>query len=592
MMNGRGESDSAIVAGKPTNKAERSAAEPAEPRAEAKGNAGQQSTRRAQNRVSVSQALERIRQTARQRKKEKFTALFHHVSIDHLEEAFLELKENAAPGVDGLTCRDYEQHLEHNLEDLHARVHRGAYRALPSRRVYIPKPDGRQRPIAVAALETLQYGLARDTELAGCLVHGHEAVPSSLAESGDEVIGQANAPGCAGRQLLARNDAVVEPAVQSRRGDAEHDRGLLDRRQFALGGGRPGLEARDVPVATQIADTARLEAMAVYRGAPLALEDAGNHGVWIMDGQPADECDRVLIGAYRGRPRARQREIDLVERAALPAQREVGCSLVALDLYDDLLEQCSQQLFPVTRRGRCRVPDGGKIGPEREQTVALLLGEHAWTLQFATCKLGLGGFECAQALLPLSLQAASDQPVVWIDGTVAALGAARFVACPLDAETPLLERGLAICFEPLGSGERGSELCRLEGGDEGPPDRLVHPNCPTLEAIDRTGLDQDLARAMIPRGGTAAAIVRVQAASAVPAAGKALQQGAAFPHGAAHFVRSGAGVLGDAILVGLIGLPIDEPRMMVRDEYLPLGARQLSHALCACTRCIQHRLLA
>jgi RNA-directed DNA polymerase len=75
MMNGRGESDSAIVAGKPTNKAERSAAEPAEPRAEAKGNAGQQSTRRAQNRVSVSQALERIRQTARQRKKEKFTAL-------------------------------------------------------------------------------------------------------------------------------------------------------------------------------------------------------------------------------------------------------------------------------------------------------------------------------------------------------------------------------------------------------------------------------------------------------------------------------------------------------------------------------------
>src|ERR1700726_1847068 len=153
MMNGREESDSAIGAGKPTNKAERSAAEPAEPRAEAKGNAGQQSTRRAQNRVSVSQALERIRQTARQRKKEKFTALFHHVSIDHLEEAFFELKENAAPGVDGLTCRDYEQHLDRNLEDLHARVHRGAYRALPSRRVYIPKPDGRQRPLAVAALE-------------------------------------------------------------------------------------------------------------------------------------------------------------------------------------------------------------------------------------------------------------------------------------------------------------------------------------------------------------------------------------------------------------------------------------------------------
>ena len=153
MTNGRGESDSAIVAVKPTNEAGRPAAEPAEPRAEAKGNAGQHSTDRAQNRASVSQGLERIRQAARQRKKERFTTLLHHVSIAHLEQAFLELKEDAAAGVDGLTWRDYEAGLERKLEDLHARVHRGAYRALPSRRVYIPKPDGRQRPLAVAALE-------------------------------------------------------------------------------------------------------------------------------------------------------------------------------------------------------------------------------------------------------------------------------------------------------------------------------------------------------------------------------------------------------------------------------------------------------
>ena len=153
MMYDHEKSDPAIVAVKPTNKAGQPAAELVEPRAGAEGNVSQQSTGRAQYRGTVSQALERIRQAARQRKKEKFTALFHHVSIDHLAEAFSELKENAAAGVDGLTCRDYEQHLERNLEDLHARVHRGAYRALPSRRVYIPKPDGRQRPIAVAALE-------------------------------------------------------------------------------------------------------------------------------------------------------------------------------------------------------------------------------------------------------------------------------------------------------------------------------------------------------------------------------------------------------------------------------------------------------
>lgn len=153
MMHGHGESDFAIVAGKPTNKAERSAAEPVEPRAEAEGNASQQSTDRAQSRGTVSQALERIRQAARQRKKEKFTALLHHISIDLLEQAFFELKEDAAPGVDGLTWRTYEADLDRNLTDLHERAHRGAYRALPSRRVYIPKPDGRQRPLAIAALE-------------------------------------------------------------------------------------------------------------------------------------------------------------------------------------------------------------------------------------------------------------------------------------------------------------------------------------------------------------------------------------------------------------------------------------------------------
>jgi len=138
---------------KPTNKAEQSAAESAEPRAEAKGNADRQSTHRAQSRGSVSQALERIRQVAKEREKERFTTLLHHISIDLLEEVFFELKENAAPGVDGLTWREYETDLERKLEDLHARIHRGAYRALPSRRVYIPKPDGRQRPLAVAALE-------------------------------------------------------------------------------------------------------------------------------------------------------------------------------------------------------------------------------------------------------------------------------------------------------------------------------------------------------------------------------------------------------------------------------------------------------
>jgi retron-type reverse transcriptase len=124
-------------------------AEPVEPRTETKGNAGQQSTCRAQNRISVTHALERIRKVAREKRKERFTTLLHHVDIDLLEQAFYEVKEDAAPGVDRLTWKDYEVDLGHKLEDLHARVHRRVYRALPSRRVYIPKPDGRQRPLAL-----------------------------------------------------------------------------------------------------------------------------------------------------------------------------------------------------------------------------------------------------------------------------------------------------------------------------------------------------------------------------------------------------------------------------------------------------------
>jgi Family of unknown function (DUF5372) len=148
MMYERGKSDPAIVAEKPMNNAELSAAEPVEPRAGTKGNADQQSTGRAQDRISVSQALDRIRQVAKVRRKERFTALFHHVNTELLEAAFYELNPDAAAGVDGVTWKDYEAELGRNLEDLHGRLHRGAYRALPSRRRYIPKPDGRQRPLA------------------------------------------------------------------------------------------------------------------------------------------------------------------------------------------------------------------------------------------------------------------------------------------------------------------------------------------------------------------------------------------------------------------------------------------------------------
>lgn len=153
MMYGAQKSDSPIVAVKLANKPEPSGAESVEPRGGAKGNTGQSRMCRTQSRESVYQRLERVRQAARQRKKEKFTALMHLVDVELLRQSYFWLQKSAAAGVDGMTWHQYGEELEQRLEDLYGRIHRNAYRAKPSRRQYIPKADGRMRPLGIAALE-------------------------------------------------------------------------------------------------------------------------------------------------------------------------------------------------------------------------------------------------------------------------------------------------------------------------------------------------------------------------------------------------------------------------------------------------------
>jgi len=153
-MNDRRDSDSRVVPAKPANKAEESAAELVEGRRLDKGNAVQQNACRTQSRdVGASSALDRVRQVAAKDRDARFTALLHHVGVDRLRGAYRALSPKAAAGVDGETWESYGQNLEENLRDLHGRVQRGAYRAKPSRRVYIPKADGRLRPLGIAALE-------------------------------------------------------------------------------------------------------------------------------------------------------------------------------------------------------------------------------------------------------------------------------------------------------------------------------------------------------------------------------------------------------------------------------------------------------
>jgi RNA-directed DNA polymerase len=153
MMHGLEKSDSPIGAMKSANKPANGGAESMEQRGEAKGNTGQKRTYRTQIRARVSQRLARVRQAARERKKERFTALLHHVNPELLNASFHWLKRKAAAGVDGMTWSAYEESLESNLDDLCQRIHRGSYRAKPSRRRYIPKPDGQQRPLGIASLE-------------------------------------------------------------------------------------------------------------------------------------------------------------------------------------------------------------------------------------------------------------------------------------------------------------------------------------------------------------------------------------------------------------------------------------------------------
>ena len=147
------QSDAAIVAMKAANKGARAPAEPLERRAAAEKNPRSTGTVRTQSRGAVSPGAERIRQFAKENPGERLTALLHHITPEALRDAYLALKRDAAPGVDGMTWREYGDGLDERLLDLHGRVHRGAYRATPVRRVEIPKPDGGVRPLGIASLE-------------------------------------------------------------------------------------------------------------------------------------------------------------------------------------------------------------------------------------------------------------------------------------------------------------------------------------------------------------------------------------------------------------------------------------------------------
>ena len=152
-MHDRGKSDDPVVPAKLPNNAQGGAAEVVEGSGSAEGNAASETRSGPSAGLSALSDLDRVRRVARKDKDARFTALLHHVDVDRLRAAYWAIRPKAAPGVDGVTWTEYGQDLEANLRDLHARVHGGSYRARPSRRVFIPKADGRLRPLGIAALE-------------------------------------------------------------------------------------------------------------------------------------------------------------------------------------------------------------------------------------------------------------------------------------------------------------------------------------------------------------------------------------------------------------------------------------------------------
>ena len=156
-VNVQEKSDCAVVPLNRPNKEGQPSAEVGEGRAQTQENIVQSNTSPTQSGERVSQGLRGVRQAASERRQERFTALLHHLSLNLLRDSFYALKRQAAPGVDGVTWQEYETGLEGRLSDLHSKVHRGAYRARPSRRVYIPKADGRQRPLGIRPWRTKSF---------------------------------------------------------------------------------------------------------------------------------------------------------------------------------------------------------------------------------------------------------------------------------------------------------------------------------------------------------------------------------------------------------------------------------------------------
>ena len=255
--------------------------------------------------------------------------------------------------------------------------------------------------------------------------------------------------GRAGCVLFAGDEPVAQHAVQRGGRDAEDVGRAADREQLSVGRVFGGLVGGDAAVAAQAADDDRGEPLAARGAATLAVEDPGDRRVVVVDSEPLEQRDRVLFGAD-ARLVTRQRNDELGDRAATPAQGDRRAVLLADHVEDDFLDQRAQQLFAVPVGRRRRGPNTPKVGAEREQSFALGRGEGARALVLAQLKLGLRGVKRGERVLPVAFQPARDEAVLGLDLAVASLRTVGVVLGALDLQPPLLERLIVVLFERFG----------------------------------------------------------------------------------------------------------------------------------------------
>src|ERR1700680_4755866 len=329
------------------------------------------------------------------------------------------------------------------------------------------------------------------------------------------------------------------------------------------------------------------EAVTVGGSALLAIENAGDHGVGVMDSEATHQRDGVFISAH-GCGTTLQVEINLDDGATTPTQGEMHAVLLFVEGDDDFFEQGAQQFLFVARCSSRGLPDLEQIGAEREQAVALVDAQRPRSLLFTTCEFSFGRFQFMERFFPFRSEPAGHQPIVRIDSPVSTFGALRLVACPLDRQPPLRKRTVAINFKPLGRSERSLDTKWCQRSKGSLRHGLVDLHRADAEAVDTAAICDGLAGTMIAGGSRATRVVGAQLAAAMSAHGDALQQRAPFSHGAPTWLmRARMRIGGDPGAIGLVCGHVDEAFMVVRDKYRPLRSRQLAHAFLARTRSIK-----